>query len=100
MEQSVTDPTIDHALIICDKTYTEKANNRTGGVGSETVIITPEIYTRFKQERYIPVIFEKDENGVAYCPHDLRSRIDVDLSDDRQYESEHEKLLRDVYQEP
>lgn len=100
MEQSVNDPTIDHVLIICDKTYTDKANNRTGGVGDETVIITPEIYNQSKQEKFIPVIFEKDEDGKAICPHYIKSRIYIDLSDDNHYESEYEKLLRDIYQEP
>ena len=60
MEQSVNDESIDHVLIICDKTYTEKANSRSGGVGDETVIITPQIYQNVKQEKFIPVIFEKD----------------------------------------
>lgn len=100
MEQSVNDPTIDHVLIICDKTYTDKANSRTGGVGSETVIITPKIYNQSNQEKFIPVIFEKDEDGKAYCPLYIKSRIYIDLSNDTQYESEYEKLLRDIYQKP
>ncbi len=100
MEQSVNDESIDHVLIICDKTYTEKANSRSGGVGDETVIITPQIYQNVKQEKFIPVIFEKDIDGRAYCPHYIRSRIYIDLSDDNNYESEYEKLLRDIYQKP
>lgn len=100
MEQSVNDPTVDHVLIICDKTYTEKANNRTGGVGDETVIITPEIYGNTKQEKFIPIIFEKDEYGKAYCPAYIKSRIYIDLSNEVSYESEYEKLLRDIYNKP
>lgn len=100
MEQSVNDPSVDHVLIICDKTYTEKANNRSGGVGDETVIITPEVYGNTKQEKFIPVIFEKDEEGKAYCPNYIKSRIYIDLSSDIQYESEYEKLLRDIYEKP
>lgn len=38
MEQCVNNSDITKVLIFCDKTYTEKANNRTGGVGDETVI--------------------------------------------------------------
>ena len=41
MEQSVNDQTVNKVLIICDKTYTEKADARQGGVGDETVIISP-----------------------------------------------------------
>lgn len=101
MEQSVSDETIDRVLIICDKSYTEKANSRDGGVGDETVIITPEVYGNAKQEKFIPVIFENDEDGVAYCPTYLKSRIYFDLStEDEKYEVEYEKLLRNIYEKP
>ena len=33
MEQQVSDKSIKNVLIICDKTYTEKADHREGGVG-------------------------------------------------------------------
>ena len=100
MEKSVNDTTVTHVLIICDKTYAEKANKRTGGVGDETVIISPEIYENVEQTKFIPVIFEKDDTGKAYCPAYIKSRIYVDLSDDNTYESEYEKLLRDLYHKP
>lgn len=101
MEQSVNDPTINRVLIICDKTYTEKANNRTGGVGDEIVIISPEIYGKVTQEKFIPIIFDYDEEGVAYCPHFIKSRIYIDLSNDNaDYEKEYEKLLRNIYDKP
>lgn len=101
MEQSVNAADIDRVLIICDKTYTEKANDRSGGVGDETVIISPEIYASVTQEKFIPVIFEVDENGKAYCPNYIKSRIYIDLStEDDQYESEYEKLLRNIYDKP
>lgn len=101
MEQSVNDPSIDRVLIICDKSYTEKANNRSGGVGDETVIISPEIYGQVKQEKFIPIIFEVDEEGNAYCPQYIKSRIYIDLStEDDRYEAEYEKLLRNIFEKP
>ncbi len=101
MEQSVNDETIDRVLIICDKTYAEKANNREGGVGDETVIISQEVYGQIKQEKFIPVIFEVDENNKAYCPHYIKSRIYIDLStEDDRYETEYEKLIRNIYEKP
>ena len=65
MEQSVNDQTVNKVLIICDKTYTEKADARQGGVGDETVIISPEIYGKVRQEKFIPIAFETDEDGKA-----------------------------------
>ncbi len=101
MEQSVHDPSIDRVLIICDRTYTEKADDRTGGVGDETVIISPDVYGQMRQEKFIPIVFEVDENGQAYRPVYLKTRIYIDLStaDDR-YEAEYEKLLRNIYEKP
>lgn len=101
MEQSVNDPSVDKVLIICDRSYMEKANDRSGGVGDETVIISPEIYGQMKQEKFIPIAFEADEEGKAYIPHYLKSRIYIDLTtEDDRYEAEYEKLLRNIYQKP
>ena len=67
MERSVTDDSIDRVLILCDKIYTEKANSRKGGVGDETAIITPELYGKVAQDRFIPIIMERDEvTGKGY----------------------------------
>lgn len=101
MEQSVNDPTVDKVLIICDESYTQKADNRSGGVGDETAIITPEIYGQSHQEKFLPIIFEVDENGKAYCPTYLKARIYFDLlTEEEQYEVEYEKLLRNIYDKP
>lgn len=98
MERCVNDPEITKVLIVCDKQYADKANNRTGGVGDETVIISSEIYGNIKQEKFIPIITERDENGVAYVPTYIKTRIYIDLSDDSKYEEEYEKLLRNIYE--
>lgn len=101
MEQSVNDPSVNKVLIICDKTYTTKADARQGGVGDETVIISPEIYGKMNQEKLIPIAFEVDPDGKAYIPHYLKSRIYFDLStEDDRYEVEYEKLLRNIYDMP
>lgn len=99
MEQCVTNHEIDRVLIICDKSYAEKANSRTGGVGDETMIISPEVYGRAQQEKFIPVIVELDENKKPFLPVYLKSRIYIDLSGEH-YEDEYEKLLRTLYEQP
>ena len=68
MEQCVTDDSIDRVLMICDESYCKKANNRDGGVGDEIVIISPEIYGKSNQEKFIPIVVERDENGKEYLP--------------------------------
>ena len=64
MERCVNDPSITKVLIICDKAYAQKANDRTGGVGDETVIISSEVYGNARQEKFIPIIAERDEEGI------------------------------------
>lgn len=100
MERCVNDVEITKVLIICDKTYAQKADDRTGGVGDETVIISSEIYGNMKQEKFIPIIAEKDEDGKPYVPTYIKTRIYIDLSDLDKYEIEYEKLLRNIYEKP
>lgn len=100
MEQMVSDASVDKVLIICNKEYAEKANLRQGGVGIESTIISEEIYSKENQTKFIPIVFEKDENGNAYKPTYVKSRLHYDLSDDIFYEKVYEELLRDLYQKP
>ena len=99
MEQCVTAEDIDRVLMICDKSYAEKANERRGGVGDETMIISPEIYGKAKQEKFIPVAIETEESGKPYLPAYLKSRMYVDLTGDN-YEDGYKKLLRTIYEQP
>lgn len=100
MEQCVNDPDISKVLIICDRSYTEKANARTGGVGDETVIISSEIYGKMKQEKFIPIIAERDENGKGFVPAYIKSKVYINLSNPDTFEEEYEKLLRNIYAKP
>lgn len=100
MERSVTDESITNVLIICDKVYKERADRREGGVGDETTVITPEIYGKSVQSKFIPVVFERDESNAPYLPSYIKSRIYVDLSDENEYEKSYEKLLRRLWKKP
>jgi len=42
MEKMVTDPHVQKVLVICDKVYQEKADDRRGGVGTESQLISKE----------------------------------------------------------
>jgi len=101
IEQCVVDPTINKVLMICDKTYAEKADGREGGVGKETRVISPKIYEKATENKYIPIIFEYDEQGKAYTPAYLKSSFYIDLSsDDEKYETEYERLIRHILNKP
>lgn len=100
MESMVNDNSIDKVLIICDKGYKEKADNRTGGVGTEAQIITAEIYGETQQEKFVPVIAEHGKEFDSYMPIYLKSRIGIDLSTEEGYEEGYEKLLRTIAERP
>lgn len=80
MERIVNDETINKVLILCDEGYKEKADKRKGGVGDETMIITPEMYGGYNQKKFIPVVMVKDNNGKPYLPTYLKSRLYVDMT--------------------
>lgn len=100
MEQAVNNPNIQKVLLICDKQYQEKADGRRGGVGTETQLVSKEIYENVGQEKFIPIIREKDQDNKAFLPAFINTRIFIDLSDDESFEIEYEKLLRNVYGKP
>lgn len=100
MESMVNDASVNKVLIICDKGYQEKGNNRQGGVGTETQILTPQIYSNASQEKFIPIVAERDEEGNVLMPTFISSRMYRDLSNPEIYEKEYEKLLHDIFEKP
>ncbi|GHT22401.1 hypothetical protein AGMMS49953_01160 [Endomicrobiia bacterium] len=97
MEEVVNNKEINKVLVICDKSYMNKANNREGGVGTETDIITPEIYGNYDEKRFIPIIFEKNDGGEAYVPTYFKGRYYIDLCyDNNKHPEEFERLIRSI----
>jgi hypothetical protein len=100
MEQMVTDPEIRKVVMICDEKYASKADGRSGGVGTETQIISPEIYAKQDQNKFVAVLSARSAEGKPYLPVYYKSRIYIDLSDAASYAQEFEKLLRWVFDKP
>ena len=100
MERTVNDPELAKVLLMCDKSYTEKANARKGGAGKEAIIISEEVYNRTAPGKFIPIILEKDESGNPYRPTFIKGAIYCDLSDDLVFEANYEKLIRDIFGRP
>ena len=102
MEQAVNSKDVDKVLILCDKNYQEKANSRKGGVGKETLIISPEIYNDSdpigKDKKFIPVIMELDEQGQPYIPTYLKSKLYLDYT--HEDGAVLERLVRVIYGQP
>lgn len=100
MEQMVNSDEIDKVLLICNKDYAEKANKRIGGVGIESLIISSEIYSQAKQTKFIPIIFEFDNENKPFIPTFVDGRIFIDLSNDNNFEDNYELLIRNLFGKP
>jgi hypothetical protein len=100
MEQMVTNPVIKKVAIICDEKYAEKADGRAGGVGTETQIISKEVYENQAQEKFVAVVSQKDGSGKPFLPTYYKSRIYIDLSEVDRYADNFERLLRWIFDKP
>ena len=101
MESCVKDPLIDKVIILLDPVYKSKANERVGGVGAEASIISPEIYENTKQEKFIPVIFDKKGKDIKSCiPTFLSSRVYIDLSSKNSNQENYKRLVKTIYGVP
>ncbi|MBM4311988.1 MAG: TIR domain-containing protein [Deltaproteobacteria bacterium] len=80
MERMVTDKTVTHVLVFCDSEYANKADARKAGVGTESQIISQEVYAKVKQTKFIPIVCEFTESGEPWLPTFLKSRIWIDFS--------------------
>lgn len=100
MEQMVTDKTVTHVLVICDKKYAEKADSRKTGVGTESQIISQEVYEKVKQSKFIPIVCEFNENDQPYLPTFLKSRIWINFSSPEAENENWEQLIRLLFGKP
>jgi hypothetical protein len=100
MERMIKDPEIRKVVLVCDRMYREKADGRCGGVGAEAQIISPEVYSKQDQNKFVAVLPERDENGNAFLPVYYKSRIYIDLSSSSAYGENLEQLLRWIFDKP
>jgi hypothetical protein len=100
MERMVTDKRVQKVVMIFDRMYAEKADKRAGGVGTETQIISSEIYSKVEQTKFVGVTSELDADGKPFSPTYYKSRIYIDLSSEDIYASNFEQLLRWIFNKP
>lgn len=100
MESMVVDPSVVRVLVICDRKYQDKADARVGGVGTESQIISQELYSKVQQTKFIPVVREYDDEGQPCLPVFMRGRIYIDVSTDERYGEGLDQALRLIYEQP
>jgi hypothetical protein len=100
MERMATDPTVTHVLVFSDKVYAEKADARKAGVGTESQIISREVYEKIDQSKFIPIACELDPEGEAYLPTFFKGRICIDFSSAEAANKNWEQLIRLLHGKP
>jgi TIR domain len=100
MESMVGDPSVTKVVMICDQSYIIKSNSRAGGAGIEAQIISPELYSKSAQDKFVAVIRERDASGNIVVPTYYKGRIFIDLSEPSTYAEGFEQLIRWAWDEP
>lgn len=100
MEQMVTNADIKKVILVCDRKYAEKTDGRAGGVGTEAQIISPAIYAKSDQNKFVAVTTEFGSDGKPFLPTYYQGRIYIDLSGDDVYSQNFEQLVRWIYDKP
>lgn len=100
MEKMVSDPDIRKVIMICDETYASKADDRKGGVGTETQIISPEVYAQQNQSKFVAVLPPSQPDQKARVPVYYKSKLHIDLSNAETHAQNFEQLVRWVYDKP
>ena len=96
MERGVAES--DFVIFICTPDYAKKANQRHGGVGYESMIITGELAANINQNKFIPVL--RDGAWNTSLPNWIRTRLGVDLSAEPYSENQYQRLLRALHKTP
>lgn len=100
MESMVTDPTVTHVLVICDRAYADKSNARKAGVGTESQIISGEVYEKVKQSKFIPIVCEFGDDGEPILPAFMKTRMWINFSSSEAENENWEQLVRLLYGKP
>ena len=93
--ERIQDPTIEKVLCVVDKKYAEKADERKGGVGKESCIITQTVYEK-NQTRIIPIFCNKDRKGVFYAPVFFKDVKGIDFTVESKRNDGIKKILDEI----
>ncbi len=85
----------DKVLLICDKYYAEKADNRKGGVGWETMVIQGDMLTHLDSNKYIAII--RDSNIDQSLPIYVKSKFALNWANSEAEDREFDELLLNIF---
>lgn len=90
----------DYVVLVCTPEYARRANERKGGVGVESTIITGEFYEPAKASKFIPIT-RRAARGPRHClPSYLKSRYAIDFTSEGNYKVCLDELVRRLFGQP
>lgn len=99
MEKSISNS--DYVFIMVTDNYIEKANNRKGGVGYETNLVTGEIVLNGNTGKFIPIFVKTNfDKAPNYLKGKFGIHIDNYFSYDKPYEDLYRKITNQELQKP
>lgn len=88
--------TAQYVLIICTPNYVRRANDRVGGVGIETTLITPAFFDKHSDKKFIPILRSVEE-GTPPMPRYLGSTVYVDFTKDALFDTRIQELALQLH---
>jgi hypothetical protein len=96
MQEGIADS--DRVVLVCSASYVHKAENPSGGVAYERLIVTEEITRSIDTIKFIPIV--RNNDGERKIPRFLGARLYIDFRNDQEYEAKLEALARDIHGVP
>ncbi len=88
----------ERVLMVCTEKYVAKADDGTGGVGYEAMIVTGELMRDLGTAKFIPIVRQTSPDTVL--PKALGTRYYINFSEGRDVELAYEELLRELHRAP
>ena len=88
----------DRVLLVCSEAYVKKAEDGTGGVGYERLIVTGEVVQSIDTRKFIPLV--RENHNAPRIPRFLGPRLYLDFNNDAAYDAKLEELLRELLGAP
>jgi hypothetical protein len=96
MELGIRDA--DRVLMVCTANYVAKAEERKGGAGYESIIVTGHVARATDTIKFVPIV--RDNAGESLVPGFLGQRKWLDFRDDGLFDERLEELLRELHGAP
>lgn len=84
----------DRVLLILTPNYKQKADNRTNGVGYESVLISDDLYNNQKSIKFVPIL-RKGSKKESF-PKYLGNRKGLSMEDDNKFDENIKLLINDL----